>query len=303
MRALDLFFAARPMLHLPVWTVYFISLNNHLVRTGDSASWYDLAIVIALNLAFAAAFYINQYFDLESDRINKKLGFLQRNFLSSEQIITAFLISSLLAMALSSFRGWTGLGVLAQIVLLAWIYSAPPARLKDRPIWSLVSNIWAHGFLVSLVASDDKLVSVFNFSELADPLFFSLSVGAISLMTMIPDREGDAATGKRTLPVVLGVRPSLALALVFMCGAAYVAYLSANPLLLYLAAFSGGMILAALVTGSERLILAAIKLPLLLMTLLAGFYCPAYLLFVVALVISTRIYYKKRFGLIYPALA
>jgi hypothetical protein len=45
---------------------------------------------------------------------------------------------------------------------------------------------------------------------------------------------------------------------------------------------------------------AAAKLPLLLLTLLAGFFYPGYFLFVVALLFGTRIYYRRRFHIAYP---
>jgi hypothetical protein len=36
---------------------------------------------------------------------------------------------------------------------------------------------------------------------------------------------------------------------------------------------------------------------------LAGYFFPVYFLFIVALLIATRIYYRKRFDVIYPRLA
>ena len=47
----------------------------------------------------------------------------------------------------------------------------------------------------------------------------------------------------------------------------------------------------------------AAKMPLLALTLLAGYYYPVYLGFVVALLVGTRTYYHRRFGVIYPELA
>ena len=51
-----------------------------------------------------------------------------------------------------------------------------------------------------------------------------------------------------------------------------------------------------------QLVLLAAKLPVLLLTLLAGCYYPIYPAFIVALKIVYRIYYWRRFGVVYPVL-
>jgi len=35
-------------------------------------------------------------------------------------------------------------------------------------------------------------------------------------------------------------------------------------------------------------------------SLLAGYFYPIYLIFIVVLIVLTRLYYKKRFGMVYP---
>ena len=93
-----------------------------------------------------------------------------------------------------------------------------------------------------------------------------------------------------------------ALALVLMLASAALAWGAAQPDLLYLSLFSSMPLIVATVIRSTSLELLSAKLPLALLTLLAGFYYPAYLLFVVALVIACRIYFQKMFGIIYPKL-
>ena len=61
--------------------------------------------------------------------------------------------------------------------------------------------------------------------------------------------------------------------------------------------------MGALVVRSQQAVLFAAKRPILLLTLLAGYHYPVYLAFVVALLILTRTYYARRFGMVYPRLA
>lgn len=303
MKALDLLFAARPMLHIPVWTVFLITLHYHHELTGDSFDWRDLLMIASLNLVFAGAYYINQVFDIRSDAINKKLGFLSEGFLSINAMSWAFGITSVIGVVIASLFSTFTFGLVAQIVFLAYAYSTPPLRLKDRPFWSLFVNAWAYGFLVPLSVMPDLTVHSIGLLGWDNPFFFLVAVGAITALTMIPDRAGDEATGKRTIAVVFGPRQTQSVALILMLFAAYIAFRSAYAPLFYLAGLASLFITASLLIPSPRLVLIAIKLPLLLMTLLAGFFYPGYLVFLVVLIFATRIYYRKRFGILYPSLA
>jgi len=51
-----------------------------------------------------------------------------------------------------------------------------------------------------------------------------------------------------------------------------------------------------------NLLMFACKFPILLLTLLAGIHFPFYLFLLLLTIILTRVYYKKRFGIVYPKL-
>lgn len=303
MRVFDLIFAARPMLHIPVWTVYLLCLHYHHEISGGSFDLFDLLMLVSLNIAFAGAFYINQVFDIESDAINHKLGFIGSGMISARTMLLAFGFCSMSALLIALWFSTLMFGVMAQIVLLSYAYSAPPWRLKDRPFWSLIANAWAFGFLIPFTVMPDMNVHTMGLLGWDNPFYFFAAVGGVTALTMIPDRAGDGLTGKRTIAVVLGTRPTLAVAFVLLSVAAYVAYMSKFAPLFYLAGLAAIFVIAAFVFYSERLILLAVKIPLLFMTLLAGFWYPGYLLFLVALIFATRVYYRKRFGILYPSLA
>ncbi|MBD3402467.1 hypothetical protein GF420_06205 [candidate division GN15 bacterium] len=303
MRVLDLVFAARPMLLIPVWTVYLVSLHYHHRLSGESFDWADLGMLAALTLAFAGAYYINQVYDIESDRINNKLGFLQRGLLAPGNLSLGFVITSTVALAISIAYSFWMLGIFAQIVFLGWAYSAPPLRLKDRPIGGVLANAWAIGFLIVFTVLPSPTIHTIGLLGWDNPVYFFFAVASITILTTIPDREGDRHTGKRTAAVALGTRGALALALVLMIIAVLVAWRSEYAALVYLALFASIVVLMALLLPAPGVVLLATKLPLLLMTLLAAFFYPGYLVFLVALILATRIYYQRRFGLVYPRLS
>lgn len=303
MKFLHYFFAARPLLHLPVWSVYLVSLYHYQKSLGESFDLWRLGTMVCLSMMAAGAFYVNQIYDYESDRLNNKLGFLQDDLTSAGGFIVAYLICGVLSATFASMVSPVVLLIFLQGFVFAWLYSAPPFRLKDRPISGMIANAYCFGFLISLTVSQPIGFGCLTLKALTLPTYFFLTVASVHIMTTLPDRAGDAATDKRTVAVALPSVIAKLLALVLMLASAALAWWAARPDLLYLSLFSSMPLMVATLIRSKSLELLAAKLPLLLLTLLAGFYYPAYLVFVVALVIACRIYFQKVFGIIYPKLA
>ena len=303
MRILDYLFAGRPLLHLPLWTIYLVTLHYHQRISGDRFSFIDLVLMACLSMLFAGAYYLNQVYDAESDRINNKLGFLQRGFLTEKAMVTLFLLLSVGAILIGSFISNPSAIMFLLIFVLSYAYSTPPFRLKDRAFGGLFANAVAYGFLVSMAVMPDMNINNIGLLGWDNPIYFTLTVGAIYCITTVPDIEGDAAVGKRTVAVVWGRRPALIVGLVLMLLSVLVAYHSGYLVLAILSALGSLLIIPAIFSRSEKPVLLAAKLPILLLTLLAGYFFPVYFLFIVALLIATRIYYRKRFDVIYPRLA
>ncbi len=302
MKVLDLVFAARPMLHLPIWTVYLVALHYHHQLAGGTFDLTDLGLLACISLLATGASYLNQVFDYESDRINNKVGFLQKGFLSFTHLQAGAVIAWVIPLAVAPFFSQFTFFLFAQFAFLAFAYSAPPLRLKDRAFWGLFANAWAYGFLVALAVMPEITIHNGGLLGWDNPVYFFLAVGATHILTTIPDRKGDAATSKRTIGVVLNRRVALLIALVLLLPAAWLAYRSGYVELAILALVAAALVLVAVFFSSDRPVLLAAKMPLFLLACLAAYFYPGYILFVVALLIACRIYYRKRFGIIYPRL-
>lgn len=303
MKLIDYFFAARHLLHLPIWSVYLVCLHHYHQSLDASFNLWHLGTMVCLSLMAAGAFYVNQIYDYESDLLNDKLGFLQRDLTSPRGFIAGYLICAVLGAAFAAVVSQLMLLVFLQGFVFAWLYSTPPFRLKDRPVAGMLANAWCFGFLIPLTVLPPIGLRQYIRNDWIWPCYFFLTVAAVHIMTTLPDRVGDAATEKRTVAVVLPPVMAKALALVLMLASAALAWWGKEAALLYLSLFSSLPVLACLVLKSAQLELLAAKLPLLLLTLLAGYYYPGYLLFVVALVVACRIYFLKMFGIVYPRLA
>lgn len=303
MKFLDPIFAARPLLHLPIWSIYLVSLKYHLNLTGDGFALSDLGLLGLLSMMAAGGYYLNQVYDAAGDAINNKLGYIERGLISPATMQLLFFTLSVVAVALSYLYSLTTFVIMLQLFVISYLYSAPPFRLKDRPISGLIANAYCFGFLIPFVVMPD--ISFHNNGQLGweNPFYFAFAVAAIHLLTTIPDRRGDRAVGKRTIAVMIGPRLTILLAIIFLIIAAGFAYYSAHGILVYVALFSIFPALAAQMLNNDRIVAMAAKLPILILTILAGYFFWGYLLFIVALLIGTRIYYFKRFGIIYPRMA
>jgi len=302
MKFLDFVFAARPILQLPIWTVFLVALHYHHRLAGGAFDLTDLALLACISLLATGASYLNQVFDYDSDRINNKVGFLQKGLLRFRQLQIGFIITIIIPLAVAPLFSQFTFFLFAQLAFLAFAYSAPPLRLKDRAFWGLLANSWSYGFLVALAIMPEITIHNSGLLGWDNPFYFFLAVAATHILTTIPDRAGDAAISKRTIAVVLNRRLALLISLVLLLLAAWLAHRSGFPELAILALVAAVLVLVAVFLRSDSTVLLAAKMPIFLLTCLAGYFFPGYILFVVALLIASRIYYRKRFGLVYPRL-
>ncbi|MFH2037623.1 MAG: prenyltransferase [Candidatus Zixiibacteriota bacterium] len=297
-KVIDMLFAARPMLLLPLWSIYIIVFS--IINENDQFNRPSYIILAGLTLLTAGAYFLNQIYDYKTDLINNKLSFLQTGKISINEMMAAYISVSVLGI-IAGFIVATVSGIIFVIVwLIGYLYSAPPFRFKDRPIPGLLANAIGYGTVVPL--------TVPNFWEGTFDIRFYLAVymtfmvASAYLVTLIPDREGDLQAGKRTLAVKLSDRMLLFIGMVLLARTIFLGFDLNNVFLIILSSTALLLFLTAFIFKKGGLILLACKLPILLMTLVAGYYNAVYLVFIIVLLIMTRVYYKKRFGLIYPRL-
>lgn len=295
-KIIDFFFAARPICLLPVWSVFLI-VQKYFDRNTSSGNDAFL-ILVGVSLITSGAYFINQIFDYEGDRINKKLGFLQRDLIKKSEMLAAYIAVSMIPMAVAFIYNYTTGLIFLILVVMGLLYSAPPFRLKDRPLGGLLSNGLGYGFFVPLVVPGFIISGhISNYYML---IFFFMMLSAGYLLTIIPDRAGDRLTGKKTFAQSWSDRKILTIAFGLMSIAFYAAFSMEHLYLIFIVTCSLGFLLVAIIRPSGKIILFTCKFPILLLTLLAGYYYPTYLVFIVVLFILTRVYYKKRFNMVYP---
>ena len=291
------------MLILPIWTVYLVCLHYHHQLSGDRFALHDLAVMACLTGVFAGALYFNQVFDYESDLINNKVGFLQKNIISQKDMMLTGIVLTVVAAAGGYLIGMNTFVIVLLVFVMGYVYSSPPLRLKNNPFFNLFINGLTFGSLVPLAVMPDLNFNNAGLLGWDNPFYFFCTIIAVTVLTTVPDMTGDERTGARTVAVVFGRTGALLTALVFMLTGVWLAFRSGFYPLAAMAALGAVIILAAFFVKTEKIILLAAKMPILLLALLAGYFYPLFLLFIVALLFALRIYYRKRFGIVYPELA
>lgn len=92
--------------------------------------------------------------------------------------------------------------VIFQRLLCGWAYSSPPLKLQSRGLGEIAITL---AWLAIVVGSDYVQTQALNPTALYAGLAYAPLVANILFVNQIPDRAADAAVGKATLIVRLGV--------------------------------------------------------------------------------------------------
>jgi 4-hydroxybenzoate polyprenyltransferase len=288
------------MLIIPVWTVYLHYLSSCsdsgylVIDPGRNAIFH----LIALTMIFKGVYVLNQVFDIESDRKNDKLFFLPRDIISLRSAWIYYLALTLVGLVIVSVFAPKTITIAFTIVILGVAYSAPKMRMKDNAFGGLMSNAVAYGIMIPWMVGLSCTGRMVGLT--AVPYFLAIAAGYV--LTTIPDHNGDAATGKTTVSVILGPKGALILAHMLSLATAAVSLWVQNFEMIVVSGVTLVCVTYLLASFKFTALNFACKFPILLMTLLAGLHYPIYIAVLLLTIILTRWYYKKRFGIIYPKL-
>ena len=194
-----------------------------------------LAVLQILMLSFPACillYGINDIYDYESDKINPRKKLLAGVKLEPEYhsyikkvsflVISLLLLTSFLTLNVSNILG------MLLLVFVAYFYSAPPLRLKERPPLDSVSNGigFFSAFLLGFSLGGGSIINVGIGVYLLTACF--IGVHAYSTIT---DYEADKKAGYKTFAVVFGKRSAAFFAFLAFILTIFFARLSAliNP--------------------------------------------------------------------------
>jgi 1,4-dihydroxy-2-naphthoate octaprenyltransferase len=207
--------------------------------------WAGLVVQLLVQLSVS---FLNDYWDIETDRINQNRtplsggsGELTTGILHPRVGLVTGIILQALALILALIIGVRGISwaVLALAIFLTQVYTMPPIKLCYRglgevsaaSVAALIVPAWAYALQADALSAELVRIGLALL-----PFLMGMLIGIAT-----PDVEADRQVGKLTLPVIVGQQ---------------------NVAWLYLAVIGVGYVLAALFFSVEMTAAVFLSLPL-----------------------------------------
>jgi len=165
----------------------------------------NLFVIIMASLAesfvVAAGNIINDYFDIETDRIAHPKRALVTNQISKNEAVAFYVVLNLFALFLSLIISTSLLIITTITIIVLFHYSK---RLKQLPLWGnvTVSLLTASAFIYGGFAVDNPASAIV-------PAVFAFLINMIrEIVKDIEDIEGDSAISIKTFPIRFGIASS-----------------------------------------------------------------------------------------------
>ncbi len=299
-KAFDYLFLIRPTLMYPLWIFFLAGRWSGGRQALVQVSGMDAFLIGAgLTCVMSAVYIVNQIQDQVSDRINRKLFLICDGHVPVKNAYIESAVFAAAGISLGFFADFrAGCIMLFLLFMAAFIYSYPPARMKDRPIGGLIVNGLGGMFIFVLgwISAGGR-----GWIPMQAIAYFGASA-AVMLNTTMPDIRGDREAGKITFAVKYGVRLTVVwalvievitviLALYFKEWVLFIPGISMVPLFIY-----------ALSRKKVADVVRATKYAVFAMAFVICVIFPWFLLPVFVIFFGSRWYYKKRFGFDYPNL-
>ena len=199
----------------PMWA-FACGVVSSGVPIGENWLILVAGILLAGPLVCGMSQAVNDWYDRHVDAINEPDRPIPSGRVPGRWGLYIGIVWTGLSLAVAWMLGPWVLGAAIVGLVLAWVYSAPPLRLKQNGWWGNTAVAacyeglpWFTGAAVMAAALPDWRVIT---------LAVLYSIGAHGIMTLndFKSVEGDRRMGVRSLPVQLGVGPAARLACVVM---------------------------------------------------------------------------------------
>ena len=173
-------------------------------------------VVLAGPAVCATSQAVNDWFDRHVDAINEPGRPIPSGRIPGRWGLYVALIWTGLSLALASTLGPAVLGAAVLGLALAWLYSAPPLRLKARGWWGPASVALCYEGLSWFTGAAATGGGMPNGAIIAVAGLYSFGAIGIMVLNDFKAVEGDRTTGVLSVPVDLGVEAAAFLACAIM---------------------------------------------------------------------------------------
>jgi 4-hydroxybenzoate polyprenyltransferase len=265
-RLIFLIQVSRPIIWPVLPLVYALGLHAAQASVSALAVLQMLLLTFPMNLIGCG---LNDIYDYESDRCSARRRAVWGAVVTPENRAMVFGASvamiPVVILGASLSRDRDNFMATVSLVVVAWIYSVPPYRLKERPPLDSLANGLGY-FLLPLMMGYSL-----NANPREMPLRYyllALCVAGVHALATAADYDADRAAEHRTLAVVFGRRAAAALACVAFLAAWWLGDYQSFAVRTYLATCAVATAVAALLP--RNLIIAGACV-----VIFVGFLCAA----------------------------
>lgn len=181
-------------------------LGMHQQALTMKANLFDIIgiilLLLSLTIGFQSAQVINDFFDVEADRLTRKRNPLVQGLNRNYYLIWGFCLI-VLSLTFALIINYSGFLLMITYLLLSVIYSVPPVRLKRIPIVSTfilaIAAILAMAMGYSLTYGNYALNAIPK--TILIPTILGITIGFIA--KDIQDAKSDRSIGVLTIPNLL----------------------------------------------------------------------------------------------------
>jgi chlorophyll synthase len=183
-----------------------------------SGQWGLVAAGIALcgPLVCGTSQAVNDWFDRHVDAINEPNRPIPSGRIPGRWGLYIAIVWTALSLLVAALLGPIVLVAAAFGLFLAWIYSAPPLRLKQNGWWGNTAVAACYEGLPWFTGATVMLGTLPDWRILISAALYSFGAHGIMTLNDFKSVEGDTRLGLRSLPVQLGVTRAARLACVVM---------------------------------------------------------------------------------------
>lgn len=199
----------------PMWAFGCGVVSSGLPASGR---WTFVAagVLLAGPMVCATSQAVNDWFDRHVDAINEPNRPIPSGRIPGRWGLWIACIWTLLSTLLAWFLGPVCLVAAIVGLVLAWAYSAPPARLKQNGWWGNLAVGACYEGLPWFTGAAVMAAAVPDWRVVTIAILYSIGAHGIMTLNDFKSIEGDTRMGVQSLPVQLGAANAAKLACVFM---------------------------------------------------------------------------------------
>ncbi|MEM1435107.1 MAG: chlorophyll synthase ChlG [Pseudomonadota bacterium] len=197
----------------PMWAFMCGVVSAGFAASGD-APWLAVALgaILAGPLVCGTSQAVNDWFDRDVDAINQPDRPVPSGRVPGRWGLYIGVLWTCLSLAVAAWLGWPVLFAAAFGLVMAWIYSAPPLRLKRNGWWGNTACALCYEGLPWLTGAMVVAAILPDWRTTTVALLYSLGAHGIMTLNDFKSVAGDRRMGIDSLPVQLGISRAALLA-------------------------------------------------------------------------------------------